>query len=285
MAESIEQWALFIKHARRTRLDHTQFGSFAVQLNRQNPLPSIRICDLILRPYDEVGVGAADSLDPRVPAYLAQILLLGLIDASSCLRALKNYTSWTTANETTEQQQRKRWKKSYHGDETVILALTKHIAANDEVPKSERDAINLVRAATEWAVLLTTSINEQMAPGVDGINDDQHLPSDRIALRIAYGMLVLGIAENALVVKTLRTGCPQSRCSSRLEAPIAIQRSRGTTQYCPRIRLIDVHRTDKGVFRCISLVCTDNDGFHTGRNFRKNRTLSNADTVATSASR
>lgn len=206
-----DTWCSFINHALATRLPAQQFASFARLLNTKHSLPSIRICDLILQPYD--GDATPDSLDPLVPSYLVDLIREGLVEVSDCLRALRRYNSWRTSSTTqkNEQQSKKRWKRSYIGDEAVINALTKQISNCGQTPKREKEAIELIKATTEWVEMLI-NVNDHMASHMDDFNQQapsQEQQTEIMAVRVALGMLIVSVAENPVALKSLQKGCPK----------------------------------------------------------------------------
>ncbi len=198
---AMDEWVKFLAHSLGKRLDADKFGKFAQLLNKKHPLPPRRVADILLRPNKH----NTESFDPQIPHYVQALFNGDLLDVPAVLYALLRYSSFRPAEEpkpdSEESRETLKWSKSYIQAEGVIYGLRK-LVSNGARPKDTQEAIDLIKALTEWTKVLAV-------PGAaEDIIHETHA-TEAMGLRIALGALLMAASENGKFLGVLGRSCPK----------------------------------------------------------------------------
>jgi mediator of RNA polymerase II transcription subunit 5 len=237
----MDEWSKLLAHSLEVRLSPDKFDKFVTLLSSRHPLPARRVADILLHPppiADRADRSSSLSLDPKVPQYVQKLLLHSdadgdsdLLDLPSVLRGVLRYSSFRPPGARTvigadvkavdgasgSAEARKlrsrdalRWgKANYVQEETLMYGLAKAVSSGAR-PRSGQEAVDLIRALTEWMkVLVAAGVADDMMQQMGGAAETH--AAETMAVMIAVGTLLVAASENLKVVGVLEKGCSKGR--------------------------------------------------------------------------
>jgi mediator of RNA polymerase II transcription subunit 5 len=208
----MESWSGFIAHCLHRRLTPDRFGKYAQQHHSRSPLSPNRLADVLLRPTEH----DTECLDPLIPQYVQILLQADLIDVAAVLKGLLRYSTFQhneiqkATREGGEEGdiERLRWNNSHVQEEALIYGMTK-IVSSEARPKNENESLGLIVMLREWMEVLTIAAEHEVNVLHDLGTTSEGSGPEAVAVRIAFGTLLVATSENMRVLKILRKGCPK----------------------------------------------------------------------------
>ncbi|POS88120.1 hypothetical protein EPUL_001219, partial [Erysiphe pulchra] len=190
-------WRTFLERCLASRLEIDRFSKYATFLYRRSPILSSQLCSIFLSPILQNNY----CIDPKSIRYMICLLGLEYVDIPNILNALWHYSTCRSITQISSEDEKNTWVNSFTAEETIFYRLAKTISSGS-VPKMTREALETVRACTQWmegAILASRSQHELPT-----------LPPSQIAemnaQNMALGTLVVSIVESSIVQKTIARG-------------------------------------------------------------------------------
>jgi mediator of RNA polymerase II transcription subunit 5 len=200
MESLVKEWTLFLDRCLEHRIQADPFDAAAAQLHTTSPLPGPKLAALLLKPRSI----ALSSLDPRVVIYAERLLALKKVDTSDVLSAVfKHSKDRLGAGQASNPKDSSQWQNPPELEEIVFYRLQKAYSGPDRPATNAEGRRTLVIVSKWMSAMVISQTNDSM---MQAINGTQRQPQDQqqsINVRDALGVLVLGLIDNATILKLL----------------------------------------------------------------------------------